>query len=43
MSLLRLATPGKDFAVSGLPEPSRPRLTAEHHGVIPAQPLIEYA
>ena len=36
ISLLRPATLGDDFAMSGLPEPDRPRLAAKHHGVIPA-------
>ena len=36
MPLLRSARLGHYLAVSRLPEPDRPRLTAEHDGVIPA-------
>ncbi len=36
VSLLRPATLGDDFAMSGLPEPDSPRLAAKHNGVIPA-------
>ena len=36
ISLLWPATLGDDFAMSGLPEPDRPRLAAKHNGVIPA-------
>ena len=36
MSLLRPAMPGDDFAVSGLPQPDRLSLVAQHDGVIPA-------
>src|SRR5438046_885681 len=36
IALPRSATLRDDFAVSGLPEPDRPRLAAKHNGVIPA-------
>jgi len=36
ISLLRPATPGDDFAMSGLPEQDRPRLAVKHNGVVPA-------
>jgi hypothetical protein len=35
MSLLWPTTPGDDFAVSGLPQPDRLSLVAQHDGVIP--------
>jgi len=35
MLLLWTTTPGDDFAVSGLPQPDRPSLVAQHDGVIP--------
>jgi hypothetical protein len=36
IALVRPAAPGDDFAMSGLPEPGRPRLAAKHNGVMPA-------
>jgi hypothetical protein len=36
ISLLRSTTLGNDFAVGRLPQRDRPRLSGQHHGVIPA-------